>query len=177
MPNSLTSFVGRADELRAISGALSRQRLVTLVGPGGCGKTRLAIEAARASGDRFDDGPWFARLADVGDTTRVTRVIAQAMGHYEPLDGIDPDVVLEHLTMAIGTDATLVVVDNCEHLLDGVCPLVAELLDRCHGLVVLATGREPLGNSAEHVIEIGPLDVRGSTAQTPSASAQQEPVH
>ncbi|XVU24112.1 AfsR/SARP family transcriptional regulator [Actinoplanes sp. CA-054009] len=167
----LSHFIGRHDEL-ALLAALDG-RLVTLVGPGGAGKTRLAIEFAAA------DSPWFARLADVTDPALVPAAIAAAFGVREPTTdapgahGTTGDVpttrgtagagtaigrtTAEAVARALGEQGGLLLLDNCEHVVAAVAELVVELLGRCPGLRVLATSREPLGVDGERLLPVAPL--------------------
>ncbi|HEU0103749.1 MAG TPA: BTAD domain-containing putative transcriptional regulator [Mycobacteriales bacterium] len=146
----LSTLHGRAEELQALSRALVADRLVTLVGPGGCGKTRLAVEAAAGA-----DGPvWLVRLADVHEPSLVPPTLARAVGLAAP--GTDP---LATAAEALAGTSGLLVLDNCEHLLASAGAAATVLLGRCPGLRVLATSREPLGQDGETVLDVAPLAV------------------
>jgi predicted ATPase/DNA-binding SARP family transcriptional activator len=157
----ITSFVGRDDDLARITGALGDARLVTLTGPGGAGKTRLASEAAGRLLDRMPDGVWMVELGSVaapGDLPQALLSLfgAREIGLLAPLGaGAVPPV--ERLEEAIGGKRLLLVMDNCEHLVAAVAALVDRLLARCPGLRVLATSREPLGLPGELLHPVGPL--------------------
>jgi predicted ATPase/DNA-binding CsgD family transcriptional regulator len=167
---ALTSFVGRQDELAGVAGLLERGRLVTLAGPGGVGKTRLATEVGRRVADRFADGAWLVELAGVPDPELVPAAVAQALDL--PLPAGDP-------AQAVGTllapRQLLLILDNCEHLLPGLCrPGLAELcatwLLAADDVRVLATSREPLGVSGESRYRLDPL--RLPTGPEPSEAVE-----
>ncbi|GAA1029914.1 MULTISPECIES: BTAD domain-containing putative transcriptional regulator [Amycolatopsis] len=151
LPAQLTSFVGRDNELKQVAGLLRQARLVTLLGPGGTGKTRLAIEAAA------DAGPCvFVELAPhVADD--VPQAVLTALGLREGARGRQDPV--ERLVSALRDQATLLVLDNCEHVIAAAARLVAQLLPACPGLRVLATSREPLGITGEQLAPIPRLAV------------------
>ncbi|WP_322763226.1 AfsR/SARP family transcriptional regulator, partial [Frankia sp. Cr2] len=158
----LTSFVGRDDEVARIATALEASRLVTLVGPGGAGKTRLASEALAAVVDDVPDGVWFVELASVTEAADVAQTVLGALGLREAN-------LLDQTTKRVGRDAVgrliegladraaVIVLDNCEHLLDAVARLADLLLARCPLLRVLTTSREPLGIVGEVLLAVPPL--------------------
>lgn len=156
LPAQLTSFVGREEELRLVGVALGVSRLVTLTGPGGAGKTRLAVEAAaRESGEVF-----FVDLASVAVGGDVPRAVVSALGLRE--DGAGPVVEpVARLVAALRDRRVLVVVDNCEHVVDEVAVLVGGVLVACGGVRVLATSREALGVTGEVVRPVPSLGVDG----------------
>lgn len=156
LPSPRTSFVGRDEELERVVALLGAGRLVTLVGTGGAGKTRLAVEAARRCLWSFDDGVWFAGLADVSDADLVASTVARAIRRHDPL--VAASAVREQLVCSVGAARLLLVLDNCEHVLGACSELVTDLLDHCGGLVVLATSRELLGVPGEQLVEIGSLE-------------------
>ncbi len=135
MPASTTSFVGRQRELRDLTSALDRSRLVTITGPGGAGKTRLALELARrrAATLLHPDGVWVVDLAGVTDRDLVASAVATALDLQLPGRRPSASVVVDQLAGR----HLLLVLDNCEHLLRAITPLVGELLARCPDLVVL----------------------------------------
>jgi predicted ATPase/DNA-binding CsgD family transcriptional regulator len=140
LPVQLTSFVGRAAELAEVGALLRRSRLVTLTGSGGCGKTRLALEAAAALTGERSHGVWLAELAALTDSRQVAGAVAAVLPLRRRLPVETPDM----LVAAVGERELVVLLDNCEHLLPG-CAAVAEALLRgCPGVTVLATSREPL---------------------------------
>ncbi|GAA4542879.1 BTAD domain-containing putative transcriptional regulator [Amycolatopsis samaneae] len=159
LPAQLTSFVGRDGELRQVSELLARGRLVTLVGPGGAGKTRLAIEAAGAGATEAT----FVGLAPCAEAAEVPQAVLAALGLRDvPLgsrgDGVPRDPA-DRLAAVLAERAGLLVLDNCEHLVDAVARLVARLLAACPGLRVLATSREPLGITGELLTPVPRLTV------------------
>ena len=156
LPAQLTSFVGRADELRQVSELLARNRLVTLTGPGGTGKTRLAVEVAAAESGVVA----FVELAphesgDIGAAILATLGLRDAP--LNPRSGAQDPV--ERLISALRDRAVLVVLDNCEHVIDVAAKLTTRLLGACPGLRVLATSREPLGITGEQLAPVPRLAV------------------
>jgi non-specific serine/threonine protein kinase len=144
-PAALTSFIGRAEPLREVAGLLSDHRLVTVTGPGGAGKTRLAAQVARQVGSRFADGAWLVELAPVADPAQVAAVVAAALGVREQ-PGLP---AAEALARALARQQMLLVLDNCEHVIGAAAALCAELLAACDDVRVLATSREPLRVAGE----------------------------
>jgi predicted ATPase/DNA-binding CsgD family transcriptional regulator len=147
----LTSFVGRHTEIEAAAGLLQRHRLVTLTGPGGAGKTRLAAQVATGQSDRHPEGVWWVDLATVSDCTAVAETIAEAVG--APVVGGRIHALRTHLA----TWRSLLCLDNAEHLLDGVASTVEAVLHACPQITVLVTSREPLGVPGEAVLGVPPL--------------------
>ncbi len=145
LPAPLTSFVAREQEVADVGRLLTTTRLLTLIGTGGCGKTRLALEVARGSVAAYADGVWLVELAGLSDPRLVPRAVADALGVREDPDRSLPDTLAD----ALRSRSLLLVLDNCEHLLDA-CTLLAEtLLSTCPYLRVLATSREALGARGE----------------------------
>jgi predicted ATPase/DNA-binding SARP family transcriptional activator len=167
LPARLTSFVGREDELAGVGKLLGQGRLVTLTGPGGAGKTRLAVEFAATMLERFPDGVWLAELAGVGDPGLVAVQVMQAVG-VRQAGGVP---VLEALAYRLRSADLLLVLDNCEHLLDACAGLVAPLLAGAPGLRVLATSREPLGAPGEAIYPVLPLAVPAEDADPADVAA------
>jgi predicted ATPase/DNA-binding CsgD family transcriptional regulator len=168
-PAALTSFVGRAAAISEIAGLLERHRLVTVTGPGGAGKTRLAGEVARRVAARFADGAWLAELAPVHDAARVPGVVAAVLGVREQPGVPAADV----LARVLARQQLLLVLDNGEHVIGAAAQLCAGLLAACDDVRVLATSREPLAVAGEARFRLGPLalpvggdpgDVGGSEA-------------
>ncbi|MDX3277371.1 LuxR C-terminal-related transcriptional regulator [Streptomyces scabiei] len=157
LPVPLTAFVGRARERAELAEAVKTRRQVTAVGPGGVGKTRLALAvAADAAGD-FADGVWFVDLAPVTDPARVGAAIAAAVGVGEqPGRGVDASVLT-----ALADRQALLVLDNCEQIRDGVAPFLERLLVACPGLRVLATSRARMLVPFEWVFPVPPLSSDG----------------
>ena len=154
-PAVLTSFVGRDEPVREVARLLERQRLVTVAGPGGAGKTRLAGEVAWAVAGQFADGAWLAELGSVQDPALVVAVVAAVLGVPE-----QPGVPLERvLVRALSRRQLLLVLDNCEHLIGAAAELCAGLLAACDDVRVLATSREPLRIAGEARCRLGPLSL------------------
>ena len=156
LPNALTTFIGRNAEIAEVRQALHHHRLVTITGPGGAGKTRLAYEAAGDAGPDFADGVWVAELAPVQDEVGVARVIAAAVS--APFDEEQP---LASCVNALRHKQLLLVLDNCEHVVEDAAALASELLRSCTGMRVLATSREALRIDGEQLWPVPPL---GETA-------------
>ncbi len=160
LPAALTSFVGRQVEMEGLMVRVMKGRMVTLVGPGGAGKTRLAIEAGRRLLGEFPDGVWLAELAVLRDPAQAASTVAQAMGHHDPLaDAGGSGLVRDRLGAAVGDRRVLLIVDNCEHLVEAARELIGGLLRLCPRLVVLATSRQSLGVAGERLLEVGSLDL------------------
>jgi predicted ATPase/DNA-binding SARP family transcriptional activator len=159
----ITSFVGRDDDIARITGVLGGSRLVTLTGPGGSGKTRLATEAAAIMLDRMPDGVWLAELGPVVDPVDLPQAVLSLFGARElgllARQGRGPSPVppRERIEQAIGDKRLLLVMDNCEHLVAPAAALIDALLAHCPELRVLATSREPLGITGEVLHPVGPL--------------------
>jgi predicted ATPase len=152
-PAELTSFVGRAGAVREVAGLLEEHRLVTVTGPGGSGKTRLAIQVARRVAASCADGAWLAELAPVGDPAQVPVAVAAALEVRE-----QPGVpVTEVLGQVLAGQQLLLVLDNCEHVIGAAAQLCAALLAACDDMRVLATSREPLRTAGEVRYRLGPL--------------------
>jgi predicted ATPase/transcriptional regulator with XRE-family HTH domain len=154
---ALTSFVGRAGAVAEVAGLLEEYRLVTVAGPGGAGKTRLAGEVAAQVAGRFADGVWLAELAPVLDTAHVPGVVAAALGVPE-LPGVP---AVDALTRVLGRQQLLLVLDNCEHVLGAAAALCARLLTAADDVRVLATSREPLRAAGEAHYRLAPLSLPG----------------
>ena len=164
LPVQLTSFVGRARELDQLRQLLDEARCVTLTGSGGCGKTRLATQIAA---DRLDDHPagvWIVDLSAVDTDEDVTSAVAQVMALAPLPSGTD-----ELLVRTIGEARTLVLLDNCEHLIEGCAAMAELLLRRCPGVTVVATSREPLGVPGEVTFRVPSLVY----PKAPTASAEE----
>ncbi len=147
LPTPQTSFVGRADEIAHVRQAIDGTRLLTLVGAGGCGKTRLAIQVATelAAAEKFKDGVWWVELAALTNPALVTQSVATVFN----VSDSSALPLLDVLTNYLRAKEILIVLDNCEHLLGACEQLVGTLLSACPKLHVLATSREPLNISGE----------------------------
>jgi predicted ATPase/DNA-binding CsgD family transcriptional regulator len=154
---ALTSFVGRGEAMSEVAGLLEGYRLVTVTGPGGAGKTRLAGEVANMVAGRFADGAWLVELAPVADPAQVAAVVAAALG-VRPPPGVP---VADALARVLIRQQLLLVLDNCEHLISAAAELCAGLLAACDDLWVLATSREPLRVAGEAGYRLAPLSLPG----------------
>jgi predicted ATPase/DNA-binding CsgD family transcriptional regulator len=156
-PVALTSFVGRAGAVDDVAAHLGQYRLVTVAGPGGVGKTRLAGEVARVVADQFADGVWLAELAAVRDPAQVAAVVAAALGIREL-----PSVALaDAVARALARRQLLLVLDNCEQVIGAAAELCGRLLLGADDVRVLATSREPLQIAGEARYRLAPLTLPG----------------
>ena len=155
----LSSFVGRSGELEELSGAVRSSRLVTLIGPGGVGKTRLAVEAAAALCEEHRDGAWLVEFASVTEPDGVARAVAGALGAAAAglIGPPSPDSTVELIVRYLAGRSLLVVFDNCEHVIDQAAALAETLTGTVPGLRLIATSREPLGVPGEVLVPVGPL--------------------
>jgi len=157
LPTPLTSFVGRARERAELAEMITTHRQVTAAGPGGVGKTRLALTVAAEVAGAFPDGVWFVDLVPTTDPGMVAAAVAGALGLGEqPGHGVDESVIA-----ALADRHALLVLDNCEQVRDGVAPLVERLLAACPRLTVLATSRARLVVPFERVYPVPPLSLAG----------------
>jgi predicted ATPase/class 3 adenylate cyclase len=158
LPVQRSSLVGRDHDVARVVGLLHQHRIVTLTGPGGVGKTRLGIQAAMEQLDRFCN-VWFVELASVADPDDVADAIALAVGAA----GVnDP---LAAATAMLAGENTLLVLDNCEHVVDSAAAVIDALTNGCPNLAVIATSREALGIEGEHVVTVRSLDPSGSAVE------------
>ncbi|HYZ05772.1 MAG TPA: AAA family ATPase, partial [Rubrobacter sp.] len=145
LPLELSSFVGREKELAEVKRLLENTRLLTLTGSGGCGKTRLALAAAGELVEDFEDGVWLVDLAPLADPSLVPQAIASTLGVREQ----PGHMLIETLSDYFGFKKVLLVLDNCEHLIEACAELAEALLHSCPELRVLTTSREALGITGE----------------------------
>jgi predicted ATPase/DNA-binding NarL/FixJ family response regulator len=145
LPLELSSFVGREKELAEVERLLEDNRLLTLTGSGGCGKTRLALAAARELVEGFEDGAWLVELASLADPSLVSQAVASTLGIREQPGRSQTETVADYLR----TKKVLLVLDNCEHLVEACAGLAEALLRACPELRILATSREALGITGE----------------------------
>ncbi len=153
LPVQLTSFIGRDDERERLAASVAQNALTTLVGPGGIGKTRLAVCAAAQLADDYAGGAWFVDLASVSENSLVAGDFASVLGINAGLGHDAVDTVVQHLA----DRDLLIVLDNCEHVIDGVVEIAGALLRGVPGLRLIATSRQPLELTGEAVLRIGPL--------------------
>ncbi len=155
LPLELTSFIGREREVAGVKRLLSDRRLLTLCGPGGSGKTRLALAVAQDLVESFEGGVWWVELAPVSDPDLVPQAVAQALGVPEAPDLSPTEALAGHL----GNKKTFLGLDNCEHLVEECAMLADALLRSCHSLRILTTSREPLRTAGETNFMVPSLSV------------------
>ncbi|OBH99542.1 LuxR C-terminal-related transcriptional regulator [Mycobacterium sp. E2733] len=155
LPVQLTSFVGRGTEIDDVREILAANRLVTLTGTGGVGKTRLAIQVAGQIASEFGDGVWYVDLAPIADPYLVPVAMTDALGLVDQPGRSTTDMV----TRFVGERRMLVLLDNCEHLLDAVAELATAVLSACPELTLLATSREPIGVAGEVIRRVPSLSL------------------
>ncbi|HET6811586.1 MAG TPA: adenylate/guanylate cyclase domain-containing protein [Acidimicrobiales bacterium] len=165
LPRSRTRFIGREDELQVLTTHLAQSRLVTLTGVGGSGKTRLAVEVAERRAAEFPDGRLFVDLAPVTDAAGVIVAVGSAC-EVGSTTGDGTQLVIQ----ALGVRRVLLILDNCEHLLDACAEAVDILLDGCPNLTVLATSREALDVSGEQTHTVRPLGLSAGNGGTSEAA-------
>ncbi|GAC1366081.1 MAG: hypothetical protein NVSMB32_10140 [Actinomycetota bacterium] len=167
LPRPRTSFIGRSEERSVVLRLLQGPGVVTVVGPGGVGKTRLGLEVAFEAAERYRDGVWLVELAALGEPQLVPGAVAQVFGLREEPARPSIDVVAQ----ALRDKQALVILDNCEHVLLAAAHLVETLAQACPGIDILATSREPLRVDGEAVWRLAPL-----RTPAPNGSAQPEAV-
>jgi predicted ATPase/class 3 adenylate cyclase len=158
LPVQHTSFVGRQDELRQLAQVMDGARLVTLTGPGGVGKSRLALHVAADLLPRFRHGAWICELAAIDDERSMIDLVTNAL-RVEPREGVTIGV---RLLEFLGDRELLLILDNCEHVLDAAATLATDVLSACPRVGILTTSREPLGVEGEQVWPVEPLAVSGT---------------
>ncbi|MFI8402120.1 ATP-binding protein [Streptomyces sp. NPDC085463] len=168
LPAELNRFVGRAAEQAALTALLGTSRLVTVVGVGGVGKTRLALRAAAGAQKRYGDGVGLADLATLRDPDLVAHAVAEALGLTDHTPRPPREALVEHLAER----RMLLVLDGFEHLVESCAPLVRELLAHAPGLAVLATGRRPLRVAGEAVFPLAPMDEADAVALLAERAAE-----
>jgi DNA-binding winged helix-turn-helix (wHTH) protein/DNA polymerase III delta prime subunit len=155
LPAAITPLIGRSAAEQALQVALSAYRLVTLTGPGGIGKTALALEVARRIRGEFADGAWVVELGSLSNPTLVPATVAGVLGLGLGANSIVPESVAQ----IIGGRSVLLLLDNCEHLIGSVATLAETLLALCPNITILVTSREILRIQGEYVYRVPPLDV------------------
>ncbi|MGH9040282.1 MAG: ATP-binding protein, partial [Acidimicrobiia bacterium] len=172
LPVQPTSFIGREREIAAVKAHVPEHPLVTLVGAGGCGKTRLALQVAAELLDDFADGCWFVDLAALSDAGFAALAVAQTLQVSETPGRSVTEAVADHLAPR----QLLLVLDNCEHVIEAAAALAATLLQAAPGLRVVGTSREPLGVPGELVWRVPSLDVPDPERSSPEALLAAEAV-
>jgi predicted ATPase/DNA-binding winged helix-turn-helix (wHTH) protein len=171
LPTAVTRMIGREEALAALTSRLPRERLVTVVGPGGIGKTTLALAVAERMIAGYEHGVWLVDLAPLGDPRLVPSAIATVLGveiHTEnPLPG---------LVAALRDRQMLLLLDNCEHVIDAAASLAVAVLSRAPGVTILATSREPLGAAGEREHRLGPLGTPPTSSGLTAAEAAPFPA-
>ncbi|MCX5333837.1 MULTISPECIES: BTAD domain-containing putative transcriptional regulator [unclassified Streptomyces] len=175
LPARLTSFVGRDGELDRLADLMGSARLVTLVGPGGAGKTRLSLEAATRDTAHARDRVRFVPLAGVSRLDQLADVVLGALsstdGRLYEGGGAQQASAVERTAELLGSGDTLLLIDNCEHVVEAVAELADQLLVRLPELRILATSREPLAINGESLFHLGPLDVPTGSPEPAEAMA------
>jgi predicted ATPase/DNA-binding CsgD family transcriptional regulator len=173
LPAELTSFVGRRRLLQDVKTGLSSARLITLLGPGGVGKTRLALRVAIDLQRAVPDGVWFVELAGLTDGELVPKAVMTSLGLRDESSRWPMSRLIDH----VATKRLLLVLDNCEHLIDACAVLAEMLLSEARDLRILATSRQPLGIPGERVAQVTPLSVPDAGGEAaPGRIAQSEAV-
>ncbi|MFQ5934187.1 MAG: winged helix-turn-helix domain-containing protein, partial [Dehalococcoidia bacterium] len=162
LPVELTSFVGRADEIRMAGESLSAARLLTLTGIGGGGKTRLALKVAEEQQESYPDGVWLVELASLSDSSLVDKEVTSTIGSFDKESLADKRLLL--------------ILDNCEHLLDSCAQTAVKVLQQAPLSRILATSREPLGVPGEVIHRVPPLSIPSSTDLPPDSLSAYEAV-
>jgi predicted ATPase/class 3 adenylate cyclase/DNA-binding CsgD family transcriptional regulator len=169
LPLQLTPFIGRDDEITQVARLLANERLVTMTGSGGVGKTRLALAVAADAIERYPGGVWLVELAGVGHPDGVSSAALAAVGARQQ----SGRPLIDQLASALSDDPTLVVLDNCEHLADACAALIADLLMANPAVTVLTTSREPLGVPGETIWRVPSLDAPPAEGHTPVDALSQ----
>jgi predicted ATPase/DNA-binding XRE family transcriptional regulator len=168
LPAPISSFIGRVRDLAELRRLLDSTRLLTLTGSGGIGKTRLAIRVASDTAVSYSDGIRFVELASLSDAGLVPLRVATELGINERGAATTLDTLIE----VLGGQRMLLVLDNCEHLVEAAAALVAALLQGCPRIRVLATSREPLGITGEQVWAVAPLSLEDDADMSPSEAVR-----
>jgi predicted ATPase/DNA-binding winged helix-turn-helix (wHTH) protein len=171
LPLALTRLIGREEAVAALVSRLSRERLVTIVGPGGVGKTTVALAVAERLIASYEDGVWLVDPAPLGDPRRVPSAVATVLGL-----GIQAEDPLPMLIAALRDKRMLLLLDNCEHVIDAAASLAAGLLQGARGVAILATSREPLSVAGEGEYRLGPLSSPRPASAVTAAEALAFPA-
>ena len=177
LPTERSSFIGREADISALRERLAEHRLVTLTGIGGSGKTRLALQVGALELGRFADGVFFVDLAPVSDAQLLAATVASACGlMLGEASGAGAASFEDRLIEALARRQSLVIVDNCEHMLEAVADLLDRLLADCDKLTLLATSREALAVEGEQVLPVASLAVPDDAALTPAQAEANDAV-
>jgi predicted ATPase/class 3 adenylate cyclase len=173
LPQQATSFIGREHAVAELQRLLAKTRLLTLTGSGGCGKTRLCLQIAADSLERFADGVWMVELAPLSDPDRVPQTVAMVLGLKQELG----TTISQTLTEYLRDKRLLLLFDNCEHLLEGCARLADTLVRQCPQLTILASSREALGIGGEQTYRVPSLSLPDpNQVHTPASVAPIEAV-
>ena len=167
LPILLSAFVGREAELSQVRELVSSSRLITLTGAGGSGKTRLALQAAAEQIGRAPDGVWLMELAPLTNGGQIDGAVAAALGIQDRTGSVQPETLIRALTV----QDTLIVLDNCEHLIDDAAKFCEQVIRRCPRVRILATSREPLGIDGERVYRVPSLSLPGDVEAVDEVAA------
>lgn len=160
LPLQMTTFIGRDKELEDIEQLLRKSRILTLLGAGGCGKSRLAVQVAASVAEEYEDGVWLVELAPVSNPNQLVTSIGAVFGLKDEASKPMVDVICEYLE----SKRLVILLDNCEHLLDTAATVTQAVLLRCPHVSVLATSREPLGATGERTYRVPSLSIPESTS-------------
>ena len=172
LPQQLTRFIGRQRELAGVRSLVSQSRLITLSGPGGIGKTRLALEVARDRLDEYADGVWLVEFASISDPQLIPQTVASALNLREERGRSITDAVANYLK----SRNLLLVLDNCEHVIGAIAQLADALLRNCPNLRILATSRESLAIAGEALFRVPPLSLPDTATEPPASLGKHEAV-
>jgi predicted ATPase/class 3 adenylate cyclase len=173
LPTLVSAFVGREHELAEVRGLVTAARMVTLTGTGGSGKTRLALQASAELIGKVPDGVWLAELAPLTDGDQITRVVTAALG---VVDHSCPPGITDPLIKALHDEDALIVLDNCEHVIDSAAKFCDEVIRHCPRVRFLATSREPLGIDGERVYRVPSLSLPDAGAENAEDLAHSDAV-
>ena len=173
LPQQATSFIGRSKELTELKGLLAKTRLLTLTGSGGCGKTRLGLQLAAESLEQFPDGAWLVELAPLSDPGLVSPTVASVLGLKE-----EPGKpITRTLNEYLADKRLLILLDNCEHVLDACATMADAVLRQCAGVEIVSSSREALGIGGEQTYRVPSLSLPDpKTTHTPESIVQFEAV-
>lgn len=171
LPNQLTRLIGRSETLEALRHRLGAQRLLTVVGPAGIGKTSVALALAERLTEQFEDGVWFVDLAAIGDGALLVSALVSVLRPY-----IQSDATLPALVAALAGRRMLVVLDNCEHVVDAAAEVAVALLRGCRGVTLLATSREALRIQGEQAFRLDALESPAQSDEISAAEALRYPA-